>query len=98
MQVFVWGVHYLCPSLITDLKITYDNKQITKVYNTKFLGLMIDNKFSWDLHIDAIVTKFNGACYAIRTFKSFLSLEALRMIYFSSVQSIVSHGIIFWGT
>jgi hypothetical protein len=24
-----------------DLQITYDNKQITKIYNTKFLGLMI---------------------------------------------------------
>jgi hypothetical protein len=24
----------------TDLQVTYDNKQITKIYNTKFLGLV----------------------------------------------------------
>jgi hypothetical protein len=59
---------------------------------------MIDNKFSWDLHIDAIVTKLNSACYVIRTLKSLLSREALRVIHVSSVHSIVSYGIIFWGT
>jgi hypothetical protein len=58
---------------------------------------MIDNKFSWDLHIDEIVTKLNRTCYVNRTFKLFLSLKALRMIYFSSVHSSVSYGIIFWG-
>jgi hypothetical protein len=46
---------------------------------------MMENKFSWDLHIDEIVTKLNRACYVI-TLKSFLSLKALRMIYSSSVQ------------
>jgi hypothetical protein len=59
---------------------------------------MIDNKFSCDLHIDELVTKLNRACYMIGTLKSFLSLKALRMIYFSSVCSIVSYGIIFLGT
>jgi hypothetical protein len=34
----------------------------------------------------------------VRTLKSFLSLKALRVIYFSSVRSIVSYGIIFCGT
>jgi hypothetical protein len=84
-------------SLEIDLQITYDNKQSTRIYNTKFLGLAIDAKFSWGLHIDEIVTKLNRACYVVRTLKSFLSLKALRMIYFSSVHLIVSYGIIFWG-
>jgi hypothetical protein len=59
---------------------------------------MTDNKFSWGLHIDEIVTKLKKACYVIRTLKPLLSLEALRIIYSSSVHSIVSYGIIFWGT
>jgi hypothetical protein len=77
-----------------DLQVTYDDKQITKICNIKFLGLMSGKKFSWGLHIDEIVTKLNRA-EMIRTLKSFLSLEALRMIYFCSVHAILSYGIIF---
>jgi hypothetical protein len=47
------------------LQITYDNKQITKIYNTKFSGLTIDNKFFWGLQIYEIVTKLTKACYVI---------------------------------
>jgi len=39
----------------------------------------------------------NSACYIIRSLKSIISLENLRMIYISSVHSIISYGIIFWG-
>jgi hypothetical protein len=54
-----------------DLQITHDNEQITKIYNTKFLGLMIDNKFSWGLHIDETVTKLSNACYVIKHLNRF---------------------------
>jgi hypothetical protein len=59
---------------------------------------MIDNKLSWGLHINEIIPKPNKGCYAIRSVKPFISFEALRMIYFSSVHSITSYGIIFWST
>ena len=39
----------------------------------------------------------NKACYAIRSIKPFLSVDILRMIYFSYVHSVMSCGIIFWG-
>ena len=38
--------------------------------------------------------KLNKVCYAIRSIKPFLSVDILRMIYFSYV---MSYGIIFWG-
>jgi hypothetical protein len=39
-------------SSVTDLYITYENKQISSIHNTKFLGLMTDNNLSWHCHID----------------------------------------------
>jgi hypothetical protein len=59
---------------------------------------MIDNKLSRGLHIYEIMPKLNTACYAIRSIKTFISFEAVRMIYFSSVHSVMSYGLIFWGT
>jgi len=54
---------------------------------------MIDN---WKDHITAITSKMNKACYAIRLLKPFLTMNTLRMIYFSYAHSVLSDGIIFW--
>ena len=39
----------------------------------------------------------NRACYAIRTFKPFMTLHVIRSVYFSYFHSLLSYGIIFWG-
>jgi hypothetical protein len=65
------------------------------VYYTNSLGLMLDSTLSWKPHIDQLISKLNSACYVIRSLKSLIPLETLRMIYFSSVHSIISYGIIF---
>ena len=64
---------------------------------TNFLGLTLDSTLSWKPHIDQLISKLNSACYVIRSLKSLIPLETLRLINFSSVHSIISYGIIFWG-
>jgi hypothetical protein len=61
------------------------------------LGLIIDDNLSWKTHIGYLLSKLNSACFAIRTVKSVKSQDALRMIYFSYVHSIITYGIILWG-
>jgi hypothetical protein len=56
-----------------------------------------DNNLSWHCHIDHIIPKLNKASYVIRSLKPLLSFESLKMVYFSTVHSILSYGIIFWG-
>jgi hypothetical protein len=56
-----------------DLNIMYGNNKIAKVYNTKFLGLTLDNTLSWRTHIDTIIPKLSSACFALRVVKPFLS-------------------------
>ena len=51
---------------------------------------------SWKDHIAALTSKLNKACYAIRVIKPFMSVDILRMIYFSYVHSVMSYGIMFW--
>ena len=69
----------------------------TNINSTKFLGLIIDNTLSRKDHIAALTSKLNKAFYAIRAIKPFMSVDILRMIYFSYVHSVTSYGIIFWG-
>jgi hypothetical protein len=80
-----------------DLHISYENRQISRIHSTKFLGLVTDDKLSWHYHIDQMIPKLNKATYVIRILKPLLSLEALKMVYFVTVHSIISYGIIFWG-
>ena len=41
------------------------------------------------------MSKLNSACFGVRSVKSVLSKETLRMIYFSYIYSIIIYGIIF---
>ena len=65
--------------------------------NIKFLGIIIDSNLSWKQNIDDIIPKLNKECFAVRSIKPFMSLEAMRLIYFPYFHSVLSYGIIFWG-
>ena len=62
-----------------DFDIMHGSKKITMVNSTKFLGLTLDNTHS----IDTIAPKLSLADFALRIVKPLLSLESLRMVYFS---------------
>jgi hypothetical protein len=61
-----------------DFNITHGNKKIANAYNTKFLGLTLDNTLSWRTHIDTIIPKLSSASFALRVVKTFLSQGSLK--------------------
>ena len=60
----------------TDLHISSENRQISSIHSTKFLGLVTDNNLSWHCHIDQMIPKQNKASYVIRSLKMVLSFES----------------------
>ena len=80
------------------LQIMTTNSILTNINSTKFLGLTIDSGLSWKEHIMSLMTKLNRACFAIRAIKPFLSRKVQRIVYHSYFHSIMTYGIIFWGT
>jgi len=60
------------------------------------LGLGINNTLSWNSHIDFVLPKLSSACYAMKSIKSYLSQQILKVIYYSYFYTIMSYGIIFW--
>ena len=63
----------------------------------KFWGLHINNTLSWKTHIDNILPKLWSACFAMRSFKPYVSQQMLKIIYHSRFHSIMFYGIMFWG-
>jgi hypothetical protein len=62
-----------------------------------FLGVSLDLTLSWQGHITKTIKKLNSACFAIRSLKSLLSINDLKMIYFAYAHSVIAYGIAFWG-
>jgi hypothetical protein len=58
-------------SSLIDLYVMYKNKEIVNTSNTKFLGQTLDNTFSWNNHIDAIVPKLSSGCFTVRAVSHF---------------------------
>ena len=79
-------------------QIKYDQEFITNATEIKFLGLTIDDTLSWKQHIEQVINKMFSACYALRNIKPIVPVDALRVIYFAHIHSIISYGIIFWGS
>jgi len=79
------------------MQIISSNTIITNINSTRFLVLIIDSSLLWKDHIIELKSELNKACYAIRAIKPFMSLDAMEMIYYSYVQSVMSYGVTFWG-
>jgi len=79
------------------MQIISSNTIITTINSTRLLELTTDSSLSWKEHIIELTSKLNKACYAIRAIKPFMSSDVMKMIYYSYVQSVTSHGIIFGG-
>jgi hypothetical protein len=80
-----------------NFDIIYKDKKLTTVDSIKLLGLTLDNSLSWEKHIEAVVPKLSASTFAMRVVQFFLSLDSLKLIYYSYFHSIMTYRIIFWG-
>jgi hypothetical protein len=82
---------------ITNIKITYDYKQITTISNIKFLGIYINDTINWKCHIEHINSKLSAVCYIMRSIKPYVFVNTLKTVYHSYLNSIINDGLPFWG-
>ena len=57
--------------------IKIEGHKIDEVQNTKFLGVYLDNKINWKLHIDYIAGKVSSAIGMTAKVRQFLTYESL---------------------
>ena len=76
-----------------SLNLFMCNQRLSRVSSCKFLGIVIDEKLTWSLHVNHIKTKifkFIGIFYKIR---SWIPVECLKMLYFSFIYPHLLYGI-----
>jgi len=67
----------------STLRIGYKEIYIEKTMNKKFFAIQIDNHKNWKNHIDQMIPKLSGACYAI------ISISHISNIYTSNLVCIL---------
>lgn len=74
-----------------------DGTTLTQVTTTKFLGVHIDEHFTWETHIKHCKTKTSQGVFALNMAKRIISETNLKTLYYSLVQSHLQYGIHLWG-
>ena len=69
----------------TSLKLIIDGESIGEVQNTKFLGIIIDNKLNWKDHISYIAGKVSRGVGVIIKARNYLNRDGLMCLYYSFV-------------
>ena len=83
---------------LKNVTLKIGNTQIPKVSNAKILGLWIDEKLTWNTHIDKILTKMRSRIGLLKYSKNILTVHAKRILYFAQIYSVLTYGIVVWGT
>ena len=63
----------------------------------KFVGHVLDDKFTWAGHVEHICKKIASANYAINSTKNFLPPKIRKNLYFSMFDSHLNFGNLLWG-
>jgi hypothetical protein len=62
-----------------------------------FLGYLLITFFTGKNIIECIKSKLSSACYAMRSVKLCMTVNTLKMIYYSCFHSIMTYDLLFWG-
>lgn len=78
--------------------IVLKNENVDISYSAKFLGVHIDENLDWNAHIKYLIKRLNNIHYSLRCIKPYVKGDVLRTVYLANFQSVMSYGLIFWGT
>ena len=81
-----------------NINLILSNKPLEQKQCTKYLGIYIDENLNWSNQINNICTKISQGVGTLYKLRHLLSLNSLRNIYCSFVQSHCMYGILNWGS
>ena len=81
----------------TNTNITMNGIVLEEVQSTKFLGLIIDNKLTWDLHKKYVYSKISKNLGIIKKCKGIIDEKGTINMYKAFIQPYYLYGLEVWG-
>ena len=87
-------------SKLTDDRITLKlaGTKIFESLKVKYLGIILDSKLSWKIHIDELCKKLGRTVGMLYKIRHQCNKKVLRSLYFSLFESYLSYGLPVWGS
>ena len=79
------------------LNIGINNNPLPQHTHVKFLGVWLDENLDWNCHCNSIINKIKRNTYLLRMGQNCMTRHALKLIYYSHIQSHIQYGLLVWG-
>ena len=81
-----------------DFELKMGGHILDRTKSYRYLGLLVDDKFSWENHVNELCWKISQVAGIILKIRSLLSKQAMMLVYHSLVGSKLRYGLICWAT
>jgi hypothetical protein len=89
--------HKRIPKSSTVFQISIDGAVLQEVQCTKFLGVIIDNKLNWSLHLNHIASQIAKSIGIIAHIRKILPPHILLLLYHTLIYPYLTYCCILWG-
>ena len=79
-------------------EISINNVKLPCVHETKFLGVIINDRLKWNNHIDMIETKISKVVGILRRASYVLALDSLKLLYHTLLEPYLTYCCIVWAS
>ena len=79
------------------IELMIDTISLERVYETTFLGVIIDHKFNWKAHIKQVRSKVAKSIGVLYKAKQILSYNSLYTLYNTLIQPYLTYCVEVWG-
>lgn len=83
---------------LQQMTVNMNGKILSRVETVKFLGVLIDDEFTFKQHINELITKIKKTLPIFYRIRDVLTFQQKRMIYFALIQAHVSYCLVIYGT
>ena len=85
-----------CNEKLCDVPISINEENITRVCQTKFLGVIIQSNLKWNAHITSIANKISKTIGVRNKARHSLDTYHLKMLYQSLIEPYLNNCCIVW--
>ena len=82
---------------VSSFKLSINNNLIEETDNVKYLGVHLDNKLSWKIHIDVLTRTLSKVCEVIYKLRHYVPFSILKLVYYAMFHSHLQYSLINWG-